>query len=34
MFPNNIAAALFKFKEEPSYEVEKQEEKKNVKVEF
>jgi hypothetical protein len=34
MFPNNIIAGMFGFKEEDLYEVDSPEEKENVKVEF
>lgn len=34
MFPNNIIAWMFSFKEEKSFEVESEEERKNVKVSF
>ncbi len=34
MFPNNIIASIFNFKEEKLYEIEKEEEKENIKVQF
>ncbi|MFW6320073.1 MAG: LemA family protein [Bacillota bacterium] len=34
MFPSNIVASLFKFKQEPFFEVDGPEERKNVKVQF
>jgi len=34
MFPNNIIASMFNFKEEKSFEIVNNEEKENVKVSF